>query len=91
MILTLGRKGGRGRMLMKSRKKEELMVGIETYRKWRRSSLIQKLLLSHHPVGGGGGWGWGWLDYVKIRLTHPNQLSFSWGLAWVSLAKGKTN
>ena len=28
---------------------------------------------------------------MKIRLTHPNQLSFSWGMAWVSLATTNVN
>ena len=42
--------------------------------------------------GGGWGWGWmgvdggGWLDYVKLRLAKASQLSWSWGLAWLSLA-----
>ena len=33
----------------------------------------------------------GWLDYVKLRLAKASQLSWSWGLAWLSLAKYKTN
>ena len=28
----------------------------------------------------------GWLDYVKLRLAKASQLSWSWGLAWLSLA-----
>ena len=30
--------------------------------------------------------GGGWLDYVKLRLAKASQLSWSWGLAWLSLA-----
>ena len=51
--------------------------------------------------GGGRGWGWGWmdgwmdgggwLDYVKLRLAKASQLSWSWGLAWLSLAIVATN
>ena len=35
-------------------------------------------------MGVDGG---GWLDYVKLRLAKASQLSWSWGLAWLSLAK----
>ena len=29
----------------------------------------------------------GWLDLVKLRLAKASQLSWCWGLAWLSLAK----
>ena len=35
-------------------------------------------------MGGGG-----WLDKVKLRLAKASQLSWSWDLAWLSLAKAE--